>query len=516
MKVAAIYCRVSSKGQEDNASLPTQEAACREYAVKQGYEVAEVYREVHTGAELTERPAMARLRAAVRASEVRAVIAYSVDRLSRNQAHIYILLDEADRAGVRLLFATEEFEDTPIGKFLLGARTFAAELERENIKDRAMRGRGKRWEAGKLAGNTPAPYGYRYNDGKTAYLVDEATAPVVRRIFDLAAGGMPLRSIGTTLAAEGIASPTGLNHWAHTSVRKVLANESYTGTPVHRKTGVAHQRGKRTIYHRPAEEHVALDGACPPLVDRATFDAVQARLARNAAEAVRNCRNPEAYLLRGGYLRDAATGRAMIADRNNKGTPQYRHRVLRPLPGDREHVIGATTLDREIWAFLTHILSDREFLERETAALAGGEGDWEELASVGRSAKAVAKQQGNIAAMAALIDDEEARAPLAAQLQQLAERKKGLEAERDGLVARAGRAAALRSRLDGLAEMGAGFARRAAGMTYEERREWLAILGLRVEMRPAGAEPRYSMSLGIPLPDGSEHRIAYRNTSIPA
>src|SRR5215211_6288148 len=46
----AIYCRVSSPGQEDNSSLDTQEAACRAHAAEQGWTVVGVYREVHTGA----------------------------------------------------------------------------------------------------------------------------------------------------------------------------------------------------------------------------------------------------------------------------------------------------------------------------------------------------------------------------------------------------------------------------------------------------------------------------------
>ena len=34
-KRVAIYCRVSSAGQEDNSSLETQEAACRHYAASE-------------------------------------------------------------------------------------------------------------------------------------------------------------------------------------------------------------------------------------------------------------------------------------------------------------------------------------------------------------------------------------------------------------------------------------------------------------------------------------------------
>jgi site-specific DNA recombinase len=54
-KKAAIYCRVSTAGQEeDGTSLDTQEARCRQYATTQGYTVEEahVYREVYTGTEL--------------------------------------------------------------------------------------------------------------------------------------------------------------------------------------------------------------------------------------------------------------------------------------------------------------------------------------------------------------------------------------------------------------------------------------------------------------------------------
>ncbi|MDQ3656581.1 MAG: recombinase family protein, partial [Chloroflexota bacterium] len=53
---AAIYCRVSSAAQEDNSSLVTQEERCRLYAADQGWIVTDVFREVHTGSELFERP----------------------------------------------------------------------------------------------------------------------------------------------------------------------------------------------------------------------------------------------------------------------------------------------------------------------------------------------------------------------------------------------------------------------------------------------------------------------------
>src|SRR5262245_57876329 len=129
--VAALYPRVSTKGQEeDGTSLDSQEAACRAYAVQHGYAVDErhIYREVHTGAELWERPQLTALREAVRAGQVKAIIAYSLDRLSRDQAHVFILHDECKRAGVALLFVTEVFDETPVGKMILSVTSFAKEL----------------------------------------------------------------------------------------------------------------------------------------------------------------------------------------------------------------------------------------------------------------------------------------------------------------------------------------------------------------------------------------------------
>src|SRR5438270_915396 len=62
---AATYVRVSTTSQEtDGTSLGTQEAACRRYAEEHGLAVDEsaVYREIHTGGQIWERPELTRLR----------------------------------------------------------------------------------------------------------------------------------------------------------------------------------------------------------------------------------------------------------------------------------------------------------------------------------------------------------------------------------------------------------------------------------------------------------------------
>ena len=63
---AAIYCRVSTEGQEqDGTSLQTQLEACLNYCQLKGYEVACQLTEAWSGLSL-ERPKLAELREVVR------------------------------------------------------------------------------------------------------------------------------------------------------------------------------------------------------------------------------------------------------------------------------------------------------------------------------------------------------------------------------------------------------------------------------------------------------------------
>src|SRR5215213_2851355 len=114
---AALYCRVSTLDQEqDGTSLDSQEAAGRGHAGVLGASIVAVYREVYTGANLWDRPKLTELRELIRHRVVDIVIIYALDRLSRDQAHIFIVMDEAERHGVQLKFVTEVFDASPVGK----------------------------------------------------------------------------------------------------------------------------------------------------------------------------------------------------------------------------------------------------------------------------------------------------------------------------------------------------------------------------------------------------------------
>jgi site-specific DNA recombinase len=220
---AVIYTRVSSQGQEDNASLATQEARCRTYADEHGYHVVGIFTDVHTGAQYRERSGLTALRAEVRAGAVDIVLAFALDRLSRNQAHLAVLAEEVEEHGGRLEFVTEAFEDSAVGKFIRSAKSFAAEVEREKLSERTVRGRIARVQSGKLIPGSRPPYGYRWRDEAKGQLdEDPTTGPVARRMFAAVAGGMSLGRLAASLMQDGIPTPTGKGVWHASTLSSIL------------------------------------------------------------------------------------------------------------------------------------------------------------------------------------------------------------------------------------------------------------------------------------------------------
>src|SRR4051812_20413974 len=183
--VVGIYCRVSTTGQEENTSLDSQERRCREWAAANGYTVSEahVYREVWTEADLWGRKVLDRLRAAVRAGEVVAILAYDQDRLTRESNHIAVLDDECQRFGARILLTTEDFDASDTGKLIRAVKAFADGREREKIRERTTRGKRAYAERGQLLNSGHALYGYHQDREARVRRMNEAEAAVVRDIF---------------------------------------------------------------------------------------------------------------------------------------------------------------------------------------------------------------------------------------------------------------------------------------------------------------------------------------------
>jgi site-specific DNA recombinase len=491
----AIYIRVSSGGQEDGYSLETQEARCRAHAAAQGLDVVGLFQDVHTGAEWRERPGLTQLRQAVRSGEIDVVLSFALDRLSRKQTHVAILADEFQHAGARLEFVTEDFENTAVGEFIRSAKAFAAEVEREKLAERTVRGRLARVKSGKLIPGGRPPYGYRWRDATKGQLeIDPITGPVAQRIFTSVAGGMSLHRIGKELVAEGIPNPSGQRVWHSSTLCGILHRHAYKGE--------AYGWGVRKAGAQPQtfdpEKAIRLpDGTIPALVDEQTWDAVQIVLQRNKAQSIRSARNPESALLRSGFVRCGTCGRAMKTRPRSGGGVDYFCGGSSNILCARPTSIKGSILDAAVWTRVRGIIIDPTTVATELERLRQTDPTGEELAAVQRLIDDVNRQQANLARAIAMLEDPDASAPLVAQLASLSDRRKTLEQERDSVEERRASWFAAQANLENLEQWSKTIADRIDDLTWEQKRLALNALNVSADVYPAGSQPRFVIKAEI-------------------
>jgi len=482
---------------------PPQEEACRALAIAHGYDVIGVYRDIHSGYELWERPQLTIIRDAMRDGNIDALIVYDPDRLSRKQTHQAILVDETDRYGVELLFVNGQHDKTAIGVFLANARAFAAELEREKIRERTQRGLLARAKGGKLRPGARPLYGYRWADEtKGAYEVDPETSVIIRRIYDESLNGRSLRRIAADLQVDGIVSPTGLARWSQETVRTTLNHPGYTGKAVANATQSTKRRGKNTwkTVPRPEADHILLpDGTIPALISPTVWGAVQERLKRNQAESSRNSKHPEYFLLRGGIVRCGYCGRAVATKYTEKQKVYYQaNQKGRTDDACPALAMDAKTLDEIVWGHIERdVLLSEDTIAREVAKARQSDPTAGEIERIDRMLAEIAAKQKNLSSAIAVLDDPDASAPLLVQLKQLSERKKGLQEEREARQAQRGTWEVRQAQLETIAAWRQQVATNLEHLGYQDRRDILAALQVTVKLYRKDAPHRYEIFAAI-------------------
>lgn len=344
----------------------------RAYVHEHGWVVDEehVERETRSGGELWERVALTRLREAMRRHAFDKLICYSVDRLSRSQIHLGLLLSEAERDGVEIIFTTEPLENTPVGIFLQGARAFAAELEREKIRERSMRGKRARLHSGKLFNYGTDLYGYRRDKERGVRLIEETEAGVVRQMFSwVTEEGCSIREVARRLRERSIpppgtgkfaySDPTADRQWGTSQVLRMLHNPAYKGDSYALRYTADHHKAGRPDF-RPADEWLRLpDGLTPPIVAPATWEAAQRRLSTNTGDATRTARIPA--LLRG-HIFCPRCGRRMYPEMT-RGHLYYRcGSKVALLRCDAPMLVG-TEIDAWAWEQVKNVLRDPQLID---------------------------------------------------------------------------------------------------------------------------------------------------------
>lgn len=116
-KKAIIYTRVSTKEQADNnSSLATQKKYCEEYAIKNGFEIAEYFGGTYESAKSDERKEFKRMIQYARQNlTIGYILIYSYDRFSRSGANASFLAEELNKQGITLIAVTQKVDTSNAG-----------------------------------------------------------------------------------------------------------------------------------------------------------------------------------------------------------------------------------------------------------------------------------------------------------------------------------------------------------------------------------------------------------------
>lgn len=310
MKKAAIYARVSTEGQTDNYSIPTQLEGCRDYAKKHDFKIADEYVDGgHTGTSL-DRPELNRLKQL--AGKVDAIIVFTQDRLGRAEAlDTWNLVAEFDSNGTEIhctdtgLIRINNF----LGQLEMLFRAKAAKEESEKIGERSQRGKKARARAGKVVINTVASYGYDYDKEAGMLVIVEEQAEIVRQIYHWYVYG---DENGKRLGGQKIANkltemrvPTkhdidgyrkdkkGYGFWGRSSVMKILRQETYCGVWYYNRRQAGDTPTRRRW--KDKKDWIAVD--VPAIVSRELWEAAQNQGKKNTTKSSRNTKRQ--YLMQG-------------------------------------------------------------------------------------------------------------------------------------------------------------------------------------------------------------------------
>lgn len=298
MKVA-IYCRLSEEDRnklndtDDSNSIQNQKAMLLQYAMRQGWEVYDIYSDDNYAGADRGRPEFKRLLADAEAHRFDIVLCKTQSRFTRElelvEKYIHTLFP---LWGIRFISIVDNADtDNKGNKKSRQINGLVNEWYLEDMSENIRSVLTARRQNGAHIGAF-ALYGYKKDPEKKGHLiVDEEAAAVVWEVFTLFSQGYGKTAIARILNDRGIPNPTeykrlhGLRYqqpkdrnstlWKYFAISDMLCNEIYIGNMVQGKYGSESYKTKKNR-PRPKEQWYRVEGTHEPIIDRDLWDRVQA------------------------------------------------------------------------------------------------------------------------------------------------------------------------------------------------------------------------------------------------
>lgn len=330
----AIYSR-KSKFTGKGESIGNQVEWCKAYvSAHYGEEALEnlvIYEDEGFSGGNLNRPAFKSMMKAAQKRQIKAIVVYRLDRISRNISDFSGLIETLSRLGVDFVSIREQFDTaTPMGRAMMYIASVFSQLERETIAERIRDNMHELAKTGRwLGGVTPTGYASESVksvtvDGKTKKACRLKLVPgeaeTVKTIYRLFSACQSLTQTEAELIRARLFTKNG-KRFTRFAIKAILQNPVYLmadqeaydyfagqgaelfadraafdgsrGILAYNRTD--QEKGRATVY-LPVREWIVAVGEHPGLVPGRVWVSVQEALEQNRSKSFRRPRSNEALL----------------------------------------------------------------------------------------------------------------------------------------------------------------------------------------------------------------------------
>ena len=284
-QAVAIYCRLSKEDLDENKidnlsrSIQNQKSMLTDFAKINGWQIFDIYCDDNLSGVARDRPEFNRLIRDASLRKFNIILCKNQSRFTRDmqlvEKYIHGLFPIW---GIRFVGMVDGADTSVKGnKKARQINGLVNQWYLENLSDNIKATLKLKRIRGKYTGSV-LPYGYRPDpDDINCFIIDPVAASVVRRIWEMHAGGIGAPTIARTLNEEGIPNPTSYakltgyswhnrpssSLWSAGCIYSILHNETYLGTlcqgrqltpegQFHSKKNIPKDQWVRTVGHHPA------------------------------------------------------------------------------------------------------------------------------------------------------------------------------------------------------------------------------------------------------------------------
>ena len=294
--IAGLYLRLSQEDerQGESVSIDNQRMILRKYAEEHGFEIYGEYIDDDVSGTTFQRPEVQRLLDDAKTGVINTIIVKDLSRFGRNYIEVGQYIDYVfPTFGIRFIAIQDNVDTANRDNSAMDMMPIMNVFNEFHAANTSKKIRAV-WKAKAKEGvfhGKKASYGYiKGTDKKGTLMIDEETAPIVRRIFEKYASGISPRRISEILNEENVPCPgqyafEKLGHkgkpgdrrlWGQITIAQMLKNMIYIGhMPQLMSTSVSYKNHRR--YKKDQSEWVVVYNTHPPIISQKLWDKVRER-----------------------------------------------------------------------------------------------------------------------------------------------------------------------------------------------------------------------------------------------